>query len=132
MRFPFLSRAAHDEIVALYRARAESAEAAREAAERRADIVFNDLLTRYQSLVERTAKAEGVPPTLETVAPEVDFVLQAAYERWGNDPQSMQFVTRFIAAERAKAKSGNVNALDDAQLLDVVLRGESASDGVEF
>lgn len=132
MRLPFLSRTAHDEIVALYRARAESAEAKREAAETRADAAFNDLLTRYQSLVERTAKADGVPTKLETVEPEVDFVLQAAHERWGNDATSLQFVNRYISDQRAKAKRGDLDALDESALLESVLHGVSQSDGVEF
>lgn len=132
MRIPFLSRAAHDEIVALYRERAEAAESARNTAEARHDIAFNDLLTRYQSLVERTAKAEGVPTKLETVEPEVDFVLQAAHERWGNDPMSLQYCNRFISDQRAKARRGDPDAMDESALLDVVIRGVSQSDGTEF
>lgn len=128
----WISRAAHDEIVALYRERAEAAESARNTAEARHDIAFNDLLTRYQSLVERTAKAEGVPTKLETVEPEVDFVLQAAHERWGNDPMSLQFCNRFISDQRAKARRGDPDALDESALLDVVIRGVSQSDGTEF
>lgn len=132
MRLPFVSRAAHDEIVALYRQRAESAEAARDAADARHTAAYQDLLTRYQSLVERSAKAGGVPEKLETVAPEVDFVLQAAHEKWGNDAGAMQFVSRYISDQRAKAKRGDMDALNETELLQAVIYGVSASEGVEF
>ena len=132
MRRWWIGRAAHDEIVALYRQRAESAEAARDAADARHTAAYQDLLTRYQSLVERSAKAEGVPDKLETPAPEVDFVLQAAHEKWGNDSGAMQIVSRYISDQRAKAKRGEPDAISEAEILQAVIYGISATEGVEL
>ncbi len=132
MRLWWISRAAHDEIVALLKERVSAADAAREAAETRHDTAFNDLLSRYQSLVERAAKADGIPASLDPKEPDVDFVLQAAHERWGNDLNAMPFVSRFIAEQRAKAAKGDPDAMPEHQLLEVIMQGVSASDGVEF
>ncbi len=130
MRRWWISRAAHDEIVALYKERLSAADAAREAAETRHDVAFNDLLSRYQSLVERMGKAQGVPASTETPEAPVDFVLQAAHERWGNDLNALPFVSRFISEQRAKMAKGAPDAMSETQLLEMVMNGVSESDGV--
>jgi len=105
---------------------------AREAAEARHQAAYQDLLTRYQSLVERTASSVGVPATVATETPEPDLILQAAYERWGTDPGAMVYVNKFIADQRAKAERGEPDAMDERSILEKVLYGVSASEGVEF
>jgi ParB-like chromosome segregation protein Spo0J len=128
----WLSRSAHEEIVAVYKERAASAEAARAADANRHHAAYQDLLARYQSLVERSAKGVGVPVTIETEQPEPDLIQQAAYERWGTDPGAMMYVNRFIAEQRAKAARGDPDAMDERAILEKVLYGVSASEGVEF
>ena len=128
----WISRAAHEEIVAVYRDRAVAAEAARTADADRAQTAYQDLLTRYQSLVERSAAGAGVPATVTTEPAEPDLIQQAAYERWGSDPGAMMYVNRFIAEQRAKAERGEPDAMAERDILEKVLYGVSASEGVEF
>jgi hypothetical protein len=130
MNLPFLSRRAHEEIVAVYRDRAVAAETARAADVDRAQAAYADLLGRYQSLVERAAVAEGIPATTPAPAAEPDLVLQAAHERWGNDTAAMPHVARFIATERAKRERGDPDAMNERDILERVLYGVSESDGV--
>ena len=128
----WLSRSAHEEIVAVYRDRAASAEAARIADADRHQAAYQDLLARYQSLVERTASSVGVPATVATEPAEPDLILQAAYERWGTSPGAMVYVNKFITDQRAKAARGEPDAMDERAILEKVLYGVSASEGVEF
>ncbi len=126
----WISRAAHEEIVAVYRDRAASAEVARAADADRAQSAYQDLLARYQSLVERSAAGAGVPATVATEPPEPDLVAEAATERWGSDSRALGIVNRFITDERAKAKRGDLDAMDERDILEKVLYGVSESDGV--
>ena len=128
----WISRAAHEEIVALYRQRAEQAEASRNAIDARHIAAYQDLLTRYQSLVERSASAAGVPTTVKPELVEPDLILEAAQQRWGSDPAAMPFVARFISDERAKAKRGEPDAMTEQAILEKVIFGVSGSEGIEL
>lgn len=126
----WISRAAHDEIVRHLESRATSAEAALAALDIRHQAAYQDLLTRYQSLVERRASADGVPDKPVALESSVDLVLQAAYEQWGAMPGAMQYVVSYITEQRAKRGRGEIDALSEADLMYAVIHGISQNDGV--
>ena len=125
----FISETHHKAIVALYTDRLAEAERRYQAAAEQAEARYADLLARYHEVVNRKVEREMPMAPAEQA---VDFVQQAAYEVWGTNPTALQATLRYISEQRAKAKRGDSDAIDEAELLRLVMYGQSASDGVEF
>ncbi len=125
----FISETQHKAIVALYADRLAEAERRAITAAEQAEARYADLLGRYHEVVNR--KVERDLPT-KPAEQEVDFTKQAAYEVWGTNPTALQATLRYVDEQRAKMKRGDSDAIDEAELLRLVMYGQSASDGVEF
>lgn len=135
-RFPWVSRRTYDIVVRVFdeSLKAERAELSRremafEDERRSFHDRYNTLLDKYHSLIERKAVVDVPVPATPAV---VDLTLQAAHEKWGNDPLTMPYVNRFIADQRARRERGEVGALDEDELLERVIKGSSSDDGVGF
>lgn len=125
MSLPWISRAAHEQVVAVWQAAFEQA-GTREMAAHEA---YRDLLDKYHDLMQRRANAASLPAAV-IVEPDVDLVMQAASERWGSDPMSLPHVLKYVRDQRKKAQDGAPDAMDEGDLLNAVMFGISENDGV--